>query len=101
MVVHIMSPKFGLPDKTLADYSGDCVPTLVLTPLEFVYNKPHPSILLSVQDATTQKNLILLLLQEIKRDIIYRHAQLTTPHHQEELHPRIQAYLQLDTLLEA
>jgi hypothetical protein len=50
----------------LADYSSDCVPTLVLTPLEFGYNKPHPSILLNVQDATTQKALILLLLQEIK-----------------------------------
>jgi hypothetical protein len=42
------------------------------------FNKPHPSILLHIKDATTQKVLILLL-QETKRDIIFRHAQLQTP----------------------
>ncbi len=64
--------------KALTAYSCDYVLTLVLIPLELGYNKLHPSILLNVQDATTQKTLILLLLQEIKRDFIYRHAQLTT-----------------------
>ncbi len=43
-------------------------------------------------DATTRKVLILLL-QEIKRDIIYRRAQLQEPRRREELHPRIQAHL--------
>ncbi len=61
-------------------------------PLEIVFNKPHPSILLHISDATTQKVLILLL-QEIKRDIVYRQAQLQEPCRREELHPRIQAHL--------
>jgi hypothetical protein len=64
---------------------------MVLTPLEIVFNKPHPSILLHVKDATTRKVLILFL-QEIKRDIIYRRAQLQEPRRREELHPRIQAH---------
>ncbi len=65
---------------------------MVLTPLEIVINKPHPSILLHIPDATSQKVLILLL-QEIKRDIIYRRAQLQEPRRREELHPWIQADL--------
>jgi hypothetical protein len=59
---------------------------MVLTPLEIVFNKPNPSILLHVKDATTPKVLILFL-QEIKRDIIYRRAQLQEPRRREELHP--------------
>ncbi len=65
---------------------------MVLTPLEIVFNKPHPPILLHITDATTWKVLILYL-QEIKQDIIYRRAQLQEPHRREELHPRIQAHL--------
>jgi hypothetical protein len=78
--------------KALAQNSGDYVPALLLTPLEFGNDKPHPSILLHLQDATTRKTLTLLL-QEIKQDIIYRHAQLTATRRQEELHPHIQAHL--------
>jgi radical SAM superfamily enzyme len=63
-----------------------------LTPLEIVFNKPHPSILLHIPDANTRKVLILLL-QEIKRDIVYRRAQLQEHRRREELHPRIQAHL--------
>jgi hypothetical protein len=76
----------------LSHHSGEYIPAVVLTPLEIVFNKPHPSILLLVQDATTRKVLILLF-QEIKRDIIYRRAQLQEPCQREELHPRIQAHL--------
>jgi hypothetical protein len=76
----------------LSHYSGEYIPAVVLTPLEIVFNKPHPSILLHVKDATTRKVLILLL-QELKRDIIYRRAQLQEPRRREELHPRIQAHL--------
>jgi hypothetical protein len=76
----------------LSHHSGEYIPAVVLTPLEIVFNKPHPSILLHVKDATTRKVLILLL-QEIKRDIIYRRAQLQEPRRREELHPRIQAHL--------
>jgi hypothetical protein len=59
---------------------------MVLTPLENVFNKPNPSILLHVKDATTLKVLILFL-QEMERDIIYRRAQLQEPRRREELHP--------------
>jgi hypothetical protein len=65
---------------------------MVLIPLEIVFNKPHPLILLHITDATTWKALILFL-QEIKRDIIYRQAQLQEPRRREELHPCIQAHL--------
>jgi hypothetical protein len=78
----------------LSHHSGEYIPAVVLTPLEIVFNKPHPSILLHVPDATTRKVLILFL-QEIKRDIIYRRAQLQEPRWREELHPRIQAHLVL------
>jgi hypothetical protein len=71
----------------VSHHSGDYVPAMVLNPLEIVFNKPHPSILLHVKDATTRKVLILFL-QEIKREIIYRQAQLQEPRRREELHPR-------------
>ncbi len=76
----------------LSHHSGEYIPMVVLTPLEIVFNKLHPSILLHIPDATTRKVLILLL-QEIKRDIVYRRAQLQEPRRHEELHPRIQAHL--------
>jgi hypothetical protein len=76
----------------LSHHSGEYIPAVILTPLEIVFNKPHPSILLHIKDAITRKVLILLL-QEIKRDIIYRRAQLQEPRRREELHPRIQAHL--------
>jgi hypothetical protein len=76
----------------ISQHTGDYISNLVLTPLEIIFNKPHPSIFLHVKDATTRKVLILLL-QETKRDIILRHAQLQEPRRQEELHPRIQAHL--------
>jgi hypothetical protein len=64
--------------KDIAKYSWDYIPDLILTPPEFVYNKPHPSILLHVKDATTRK-IFILPLQEIKWYITHRHAELTTP----------------------
>jgi hypothetical protein len=77
---------------SLSRHSGDFIPRIVLTPLEIVFNKPHPSILLHVPDGTTRK-VPILFLQEIKRDIIFRRAQLAEPRHREELQPRIQAHL--------
>jgi hypothetical protein len=72
--------------------TGDYILNMVLNPLEIIFNKPHPSIFPHITDATTRKVLILFH-QEIKRDIIYRHAQLQEPRRREELHPRIQAHL--------
>jgi hypothetical protein len=76
----------------ISQHIGEYVLNLVLTPLEIVLNKPHPSILLHIKDASTRKVLIILL-QETKCDIIFRHAQLQTPRRREELHPILQAHL--------
>ncbi len=48
--------------------------------------------LLHLQDKNTWK-VAILFLQEIKGDVIFRHAQLTVPRRREELQPRIQAHL--------
>jgi hypothetical protein len=77
---------------SLSRHSGDFIPRIDLTPLEIVFNKPHPSILLHVPDGTTKK-ILILFLQEIKRDIIFRRAQLAELRRREELQPRIQAHL--------
>jgi hypothetical protein len=77
---------------SLSRHSGDFIPRIDLTPLEIVFNKPHPSILLHVPDGTTRK-ILILFIQEIKRDIIFRRAQLTEPRRREELLPRIRAHL--------
>ncbi len=37
---------------SLSRHSGDFIPRIDLTPLEIVFNKPHPSILLHVPDGT-------------------------------------------------
>jgi hypothetical protein len=93
---HYSAKSWDLAEKSLSlaisHHSGEYIPALVLTPLEIAFNKPHPSILLHIPDATTRKVLILLL-QEIKRDIVYRRAQLQEPQGREELYPRIQAHL--------
>jgi hypothetical protein len=62
----------------ISQHTGDYVTNLVLTPPEIIFNKPHPSILLHIIDATTRKVLILLP-QETKRDIIFYYVQLLEP----------------------
>jgi hypothetical protein len=57
----------------ISRHSGDFIPRIELTQLEIIFNKPHPSILLHVPDGTTRKVLILFL-QEVKRDIIFRRS---------------------------
>jgi hypothetical protein len=76
----------------ISQHTGDYIPNLVLTPLEIIFNKSHPSILLHIKDASTQKVLIILL-PKTKCDIIFRHAQLQTLRRREELHACIQANL--------
>jgi hypothetical protein len=63
---------------------GKHIPAFALMPLEIFFNKPHPSLLLCLQDSNTWK-VIILLLQEVKCDFIFRHAQLQVPRQQEEL----------------
>jgi hypothetical protein len=38
-------------------HTGDYIPNKFLTPYEIIFNKPHPSILLHIKDASTQKIL--------------------------------------------
>jgi hypothetical protein len=58
----------------ISRHSGDYIPSMDLNPLEIIYNKPLPSILFHIKDDTMRQELILYL-QEVKRDIIFRHAQ--------------------------
>jgi hypothetical protein len=55
--------------------TSEYIPAISLTPLEIVFNKPHPSLLLHFHDSNTWK-AVSLLLQEVKHDIVFRHAQL-------------------------
>jgi hypothetical protein len=96
MSIHNSAKIWDLAGKSLtlamSHHFGEYIPALVLTPLEIVFNKPHPSILLHILEATTRK-ILILFLQEIKRDIVNRRAQLQEPRRREELHPCIQAHL--------
>jgi hypothetical protein len=75
----------------LSHHTGDYNPSIALASLEIVYNKPHPSILLHLQ-ATIMQKVLILFFQEVKLDIIFRHAQLKAIRRQ-ELQMRKQAYL--------
>jgi hypothetical protein len=55
--------------------SGDQVPRIELGQTNVIFNIPHQSLLLHIKDRTT-RNAVLLLIQEIKRDIIYRRMNL-------------------------
>jgi hypothetical protein len=50
---------------------GNEIPTIQFTPLEIICNKIHPSIKLHLKEKPTQL-MTIHLVQEIKRDIIYR-----------------------------
>ncbi len=71
---------------------GWAYPCYALMALETVFNKPHPSLLLPLLDINTRK-VVVLLLQEVKHDIVVWRAQLQVPRRQEELQPRILAHL--------
>ncbi len=54
------------------------------TPKEIVYNVPHPSIQLHLQDGEIKKTLILFI-QEIKRDIMYRRMNILEGHRNRQM----------------
>jgi hypothetical protein len=61
------------------------------TPLEIIYNKTHPTIQIHIKEKPLQHTL-LDLLQEVKRDIIYRRMNPNT--HLERVNQnRIRAHL--------
>jgi hypothetical protein len=55
---------------SLSRLTGEYIPAISLIPLEIVFNKPQPSLFLHLQDSNTQ-NVVILLLQEVKCDIIF------------------------------
>ncbi len=55
----------------LTAHSGNEITTIQFTPLEIIHNKIHPSIKLHLKEKPTQL-MAIHLVQEIKRDIIYR-----------------------------
>jgi hypothetical protein len=65
--------------ETLTKYYNDTsttyVPRVDLGQINIIYNIPHPSLLLYITDKE-MRNVMLLLVQEIKRDIIYRRMNL-------------------------
>jgi hypothetical protein len=57
------------------DISSDRVPRFELGQTNIIFNIPHPSLLLHIHDKTS-RNAILLMIQEVKRDIIFRRMNL-------------------------
>ncbi len=85
--------EFGhLLTQTITQFSNRYTAWIELTPKEIIFNKPHLAILLRISD-TLVRHSILVLIQEIKRDIIFRRMQLLVPLHQEVLRNRIHAHL--------
>jgi hypothetical protein len=61
--------------RLLNDKSLEPVPRVELGQTNIIYNIPHPSLILHIHDQVT-RNALLLLIQEIKRDIVYRRMNL-------------------------
>ena len=64
--------------KTLSHMAGQRIARIDLCPVHIIYNRPHDSITIYIQDAQSRV-AILHLIQEIKREIIYRRMSLNTP----------------------
>ncbi len=78
--------------QTITQYTNEYTARIELTPKEIIYNKPHPTILLRVSDKLV-RYIILVIIQEIKRNIIFRRMQLTVASRQEVPRIRLQAHL--------
>jgi len=77
----------------LADLADREISRVIFTPKEIIFNKPHPSILRYISDHPTRK-AILLLIQEIKRNIIYRRMNIRENQHNiPTSQPRVIAHL--------
>ncbi len=61
--------------KYLNSVSTNHVPRVEYSQLNIIFNVPHPSLILHVPDKLS-RNALLILTQEIKRDIIYRRLNL-------------------------
>jgi hypothetical protein len=72
--------------RLLNDNSLEPVPRVELGQTNVIYSIPHPSLILHIHDQAT-RNALLLLVQEVKRDIIYRRMNLP-PSAQQPTDPR-------------
>ena len=76
----------------LQETSGQAVAQIRLTPREIIFNAPHPSILLHTDSVQTRQALCLLV-QEIKRGIVYKRMNITGRQGDPAPLVRIQAHL--------
>jgi hypothetical protein len=85
--------EFGLAlTQSIAQFTKEYTARIELTPKEIIYNKPHPAILLRISDKLVQY-CILVMVQEIKRNIIFRRMQLTEAIRLEVPKIKLQAHL--------
>jgi hypothetical protein len=77
---------------TLTALSETHVARIELTPKEIIFNKPHPAILLYMT-AAADRMLIIMLVQEIKRDIHFRRMNLPSQPNLPVHRTRIQAHI--------
>jgi hypothetical protein len=61
--------------KYLNSISTEYVPKVEYSQLNIIYKVPHPSLIIHIPDKLS-RNTLLILTQEIKRDIIYRRLNL-------------------------
>jgi hypothetical protein len=80
--------------KYLNSTSRDYVPRVEYSQLNIIFNVPHPSLILHVPDKLA-RNTLLILTQEIKRDIIYRRMNLPPSANQLADPSRLTAHLNL------
>jgi hypothetical protein len=78
--------------QTITQFTNEYTAHIELTPKEIIYNKPHPAILHRISDKLIRYS-ILVVIREIKRDIIFRRMQLAKPSRQEVPRIRMQAHL--------
>jgi hypothetical protein len=74
------------------DISQDDVPRVDLGQINIIFNIPHPSLLLHTHDKES-RNALLLLVQEIKRNIVYRRMNLPPSAHQRTDPRRLRAHI--------
>jgi hypothetical protein len=85
--------EFGhLLTRTITQFSNEYTARIERTQKEIILNKPHPAIMLRISDPLV-RNSILVLVKEIKCDIIFRRMQLQEPLRQEVLRIRVYAHL--------
>ena len=62
--------------RAIAEYTQQYVARINLTHLKIIFNKPHPSLLLFLTHKE-DRMMLIILVQEIKRDILYQRMNLT------------------------